>query len=213
MIMTSGITGFKCGMTSFIDAQGNIKAVTLIYTPANTITQIKTARTDGYDSIQVSLGNLKAKNQNKAMAGHLRASQAPFGQLTEFLIDPQQWQPLLGAELNAATLLPYPYVDVTSVSKGKGFSGVIKRWGFAIQDASHGNSRAHRVGGSTGQNQDPGRVFPGKKMAGHLGSRRTTVKRLQVISIDVDNNILVLKGAVPGAKGSVIIIKPSAVPL
>lgn len=207
--MKIGITGFKCGMSTLIEESGNFLPVTLLHIPDNIITQLKTQTIDGYNAVQVSLEDYKATKATKATLGHLAASQARPGHLTEFTVAaPQVFS--RGQKITAADFLKYKFIDIVSVSKGKGFAGTVRRYGFKTQPASHGNSRSHRVPGSIGQCQDPGRVFPGKKMPGHLGHKRITVQNLRILDIDLENKVMVVKGAVPGPKGAFVIIRPAA---
>lgn len=201
-----GITGFKCGMSSlFTEDQGMIP-VTLIYVPYNYLTQIKTSDKEGYDAVQMSCAPAKEKSLTKAEVGHLKLSGVRSSNLKEYVGSTDK---KVGSYYSVEDLKGIDFVDVQGVSKGKGFAGVIRRWGFKAQSASHGNSKAHRAHGSTGGCQDPGRVIKGKKMAGHLGFKKTTAQNLKLLQICMENNVLVVKGAVPGPKGSLVKIWPA----
>lgn len=204
--MKLGITGYKCGMSRLFTEDKGVIPVTLIYVPKNYITQIKTKAKDGYESVQLSCGDAKVKHLNQALLGHLKKSQVLSRVLKEFRGTTDRE---VGQFYSVVDLEGWTHVDVQGTSKGKGFSGVIKRWGFSTQDATHGNSRSHRTHGSTGACQDPGRVIKGKKMAGHLGHVTTTVQSLEVIEINVDDNVLIVKGGIPGPKGATVKIKPA----
>jgi large subunit ribosomal protein L3 len=207
-----GIVGRKCGMTRVFTEEGDNIPVSVIRVEPNKIAQIKTDDNDGYTSIQLSYGQKKRSKVNKADAGHFaKAKVEPGYSLKEFRVDSNILSDdlSLGKELNVSLFKVGQKVDVTGISKGKGFQGVVKRHNFHMQDATHGNSVSHRAHGSTGQNQTPGRVFKNKKMAGHLGSVRKTIQSLEVVSIDVDNNLILIKGGVPGAKNEFICITPA----
>jgi large subunit ribosomal protein L3 len=207
-----GIVGRKCGMTRVFTEEGDNIPVSVIHVEPNKIAQIKTDDNDGYTSIQLSYGQKKRSKVNKADAGHFaKAKVEPGYSLKEFRVDSNILSDdlSLGKELNVSLFKVGQKVDVTGISKGKGFQGVVKRHNFHMQDATHGNSVSHRAHGSTGQNQPPGRVFKNKKMAGHLGSVRKTIQSLEVVSIDVDNNLILIKGGVPGAKNEFICIAPA----
>lgn len=207
--MTIGIVGVKRGMTRVFTEEGESVPVTVIEATPNRVTQRKTVETDGYEAVQVTTGTVKASKISKPKAGHFSKANVEAGRhLHEFRLD-------AGAEFNVGDSLSVEgfeagqMVDVTGQSKGKGFAGVIKKYNFKMQDATHGNSVSHRAPGSIGQCQTPGRVFKGKKMAGHMGAVRVTTQTLEVIRVDQENNLLLVKGAVPGAKGGEIIIKPA----
>lgn len=205
--MTIGIVGRKSGMTRIFTEDGASIPVTVIEAPANRITQIKSVETDGYDAIQVTFGSKKVKRLGKAVAGHYAKAGVEAGEgLWEFRTEEK---PELGAELTVEAFEAGQKVDVTGQSKGKGFQGGVKRWNFKMQDATHGNSLSHRAPGSIGQCQTPGRVFKGKKMAGHMGAEKTTTQLLEVVRVDVERGLLLIKGAVPGAPGGHVIVKPS----
>lgn len=204
--MKLNIAGYKCGMSRmFIDELSSVP-VTLIYVPHNYITQIKTKEKDGYEAVQLSCGNTKAKHLNLPLLGHLKKSKILAKTLHEFRGTSDR---AVGEFYSLLDLQGCTHVDVQAVSKGKGFCGVVRRWGFSTQDATHGNSKSHRTHGSTGACQDPGRVIKGKKMAGHLGNVTKTVQSLQIIEINTDENVLVVKGGIPGPKGATVKIKPA----
>ncbi|MCV2528830.1 MAG: 50S ribosomal protein L3 [Candidatus Lightella neohaematopini] len=208
-----GLVGYKVGMTRIFSNDGLSIPVTVIIIRDNYVTQIKNKKVDGYNAIQVTTTNLNNKGKiNKPQLGIYTKSGIKNGyKLHEFrLKDDELIKNLfIGQVFKIDILSNIKKVDVTSISKGKGFSGTIKRWNFSAQDSSHGNSLSHRVPGSIGQNQTPGRVFKGKKMAGHLGNQKITIQNMLVVSIDNSNKILLIKGSIPGYNGSQIIIKPS----
>jgi large subunit ribosomal protein L3 len=207
--MTIGIVGRKSGMTRIFAEDGASVPVTVIEVAPNRITQIKTAESDGYTAIQVTAGARKTSRVNKAEAGHFAKATVEAGRgLWEFRCDSVEGLEI-GAELNAGSFEAGQKVDVTGTSKGKGFQGGVKRWNFSMQDATHGNSRSHRAPGSIGQCQTPGRVFKGKKMAGHMGSERVTTQNLEIVRVDLERNLLLVKGAVPGAPGGDVIVNPA----
>ena len=207
--MTIGIVGRKSGMTRIFADDGASIPVTVIECPPNRITQIKTAETDGYSAVQVTAGSRKASRVSRPEAGHFAKANVEAGRgLWEFRVDSTEGFEV-GGQIAADTFEAGQKVDVTGTSKGKGFQGGVKRWNFSMQDATHGNSISHRAPGSIGQNQTPGRVFKGKKMAGHMGSERVTAQNLEVVRVDVERNILLVKGAVPGAPGGDLIVNPA----
>ena len=209
--MAIGLVGRKCGMTRIFTEAGNSVPVTVIEIDPNRITQIRTLETDGYQAVQVTTGERRASRVTKAMAGHFaKASVAAGRGVWEFRVSGDEAANYaVGGSIGLDIFAVGQAVDVIGTSKGKGFQGGVKRWNFRTQDATHGNSVSHRVHGSTGQNQSPGRVFKGKKMAGHLGDERVTVQGLEVISVDVERSVLLIKGAVPGATGYDVIVRPS----
>jgi len=209
--MAIGLVGRKCGMTRIFTEAGNSIPVTVIEIDPNRITQIRTLETDGYQAVQVTTGERRASRVTKAMAGHFaKASVAAGRGVWEFRVSGDEAANYaVGGSIGLDIFAVGQVVDVIGTSKGKGFQGGVKRWNFRTQDATHGNSVSHRVHGSTGQNQSPGRVFKGKKMAGHLGDERVTVQGLEVISVDVERSVLLIKGAVPGATGYDVIVRPS----
>ena len=209
--MTMGLVGRKCGMTRIFTEDGVSIPVTVIEAQPNRITQVKTVESDGYRAVQVTAGSRKASHVPKPQAGHFANAKVEAGDLnTEFRLDERdtgEFAP--GTELNVATFEVGQKVDVIGTSIGKGFAGAIKRHHFRMQDATHGNSVSHRAPGSIGQNQTPGRVFKGKKMAGHLGNVRRTMQNLVVVRVDTERNLLLLKGAVPGHAGGRVIVRPA----
>ena len=210
--MTIGMVGRKCGMTRVFTDDGASVPVTVIEVEPNRITQIKTNDTDGYAALQVSVGARKSSRVTKSQAGHFGKAGTEAGRgVWEFRADAAEDLDGLepGGLISVERFEAGQKIDVSGTSKGKGFAGVIKRWNFQMQDATHGNSLSHRAPGSIGQNQTPGRVFKGKKMAGHMGAERVTVQRLEVVRVDVERSLLLVKGAVPGANGGDLIVRPS----
>lgn len=209
--MSIGVIGRKLGMTRIFNKDGKSVPVTVIEVEANRVTQVKSIETDGYCAIQVTTGSKKASRLNKPEAGVFKKANVEAGRgLWEFRIpeaDIANYS--TGAEVKVDLFNDVKKVDVTGTSKGKGFAGTVKRYNFRTQDMTHGNSRSHRVPGSTGQNQTPGRVFKGKRMCGHMGAERVTVQCLDVVRVDVERNVLLVKGAVPGAINGDVIVKPS----
>lgn len=205
--MAIGIVGKKAGMTRIFTEAGQSIAVTVLEVTPNRITQVKTADTDGYSALQITYGEKKASRINKAEAGHFAKANVQAGRgVMEFRTAEEL---AVGEELTVAQFEAGQKVDVTATSKGKGFQGGVKRWNFRTQDATHGNSLSHRVLGSIGQCQTPGRVWKGKKMAGHMGAEQVTTQSLEIVRVDTENNLLLVKGAVPGATGSDVIVKPA----
>jgi large subunit ribosomal protein L3 len=209
--MTMGLVGRKCGMTRVFTDEGESIPVTVIEAQPNRITQVKTVDTDGYRALQVSAGSRKASRVSKPEAGHFAAAKVEAGDLmTEFRLDEaDEAEYETGAELKVDLFEEGQKVDVIGTSIGKGFAGTVKRHNFSMQDATHGNSLAHRAPGSIGQNQTPGRVFKGKKMSGHMGNVQRTIQNLEVVRIDNERNLLLIKGAVPGSKGGSVIVRPA----
>ncbi|MFP5074537.1 50S ribosomal protein L3 [Neisseria sp. WLZKY-1] len=209
--MTLGLVGRKVGMTRVFDEQGASVPVTVLEMTPNRVTQLKSEDTDGYTAVQVTFGQKKANRVNKAEAGHFAKAGVEAGRgLVEFAVSAEKLAELqAGGEVTVALFEAGQLVDITGTSKGKGFSGTIKRHNFDSQRTSHGNSRSHRVPGSIGMAQDPGRVFPGQRMAGQYGNTRSTVQNLQIVRIDAERNLLLIKGAVPGAVNSDVIVRPS----
>jgi large subunit ribosomal protein L3 len=208
--MAIGLVGQKCGMTRIFAEDGNATPVTVIQLQPNVITQIKTKENDGYTALQLTTGKKKKSRVTKPLAGHYaKANVEPGIALWECRMDPEQVAEYkLGDEIKLdAIFAEGQKVDVTSISKGKGFQGAVKRHNFRTQDASHGNSLSHRAPGSIGQNQSPGRVFKGKKMAGQMGNERVTVASLKVTAIDVEKQLIMVNGSVPGAVGAKVTIK------
>ncbi|RCU43248.1 MULTISPECIES: 50S ribosomal protein L3 [Corallincola] len=209
--MAIGLVGRKVGMTRIFTEDGLSIPVTVIEVEANRVTQVKSLDNDGYRALQVTTGTKKANRVTKPEAGHFAKAGTEAGRGTwEFrLADGEGVDIEVGSELNVDLFSDVTKVDVTGTSKGKGFQGVVKRWNFRTQDMTHGNSLSHRAPGSIGQNQTPGRVFKGKKMSGHMGDERTTVQSLEVVRVDAERKLLLIKGAVPGATGGDVIVKPA----
>ncbi len=209
--MTMGLVGRKCGMTRVFTEDGVSIPVTVIEAQPNRITQVKTVESDGYRALQVSAGSRKASRVSRPQAGHFAKAKVEAGDLmTEFrLDDADEGEFETGNEIKVDLFSVGQKVDVIGTSIGKGFAGVIKRYHFQMQDATHGNSLSHRAPGSIGQNQTPGRVFKGKKMSGHMGNVRRTVQNLEVVRVDAERNLLLIKGAVPGHKGGRVIVRPA----
>ena len=209
--MTMGLVGRKCGMTRVFTEDGVSIPVTVIEAQPNRITQVKTVETDGYRALQVTAGNRKASRVSKPAAGHFAKAKVEAGDLiTEFRLDGADDGAFeLGGELKVDLFEEGQKVDVIGTSIGKGFAGTVKRHNFRTQDATHGNSLAHRAPGSIGQNQTPGRVFKGKKMSGHMGNVRRTVQNLEVVRVDAERNVLLIRGAVPGSAGGKVIVRPA----
>ncbi|HED34068.1 MAG TPA: 50S ribosomal protein L3 [Gammaproteobacteria bacterium] len=208
--MTIGLVGKKCGMTRIFTEDGVSIPVTVVEVAPNRITQVKTLESDGYEAIQVTTGERRASRVNKTAAGHYAKAGVEAGRgLWEFRTEGSEESFEAGAELTVSIFEPGQKIDVTGRSIGKGFAGGVKRWNFAMQDATHGNSISHRAPGSIGMCQTPGRVFKGKKMAGHMGDKRRTVQKLELVRVDEDRGLLLIKGSVPGAKGSDVIVRPA----
>jgi large subunit ribosomal protein L3 len=208
---TLGLVGRKAGMTRVFTDAGESVPVTVIEALPNRITQVRTAEVDGYRALQVAVGERKASRLNKPLAGHYaKVKVAPGQSLVEFRLQGDEGQDLApGGELKVDLFQEGQIVDVTGTTIGKGFAGVMKRHNFAGGYATHGASVSHRVPGSIGQRQTPGRVFPGKRMAGHMGVQRRTIENLQVVRVDAERNLLLIRGAVPGAPGGQVIVRPS----
>jgi large subunit ribosomal protein L3 len=207
--MSLGLVGRKVGMTRVFSDDGVSTPVTVIEVEPNRISQIKTVKTDGYTAIQVISGSRRASRVTKPMAGHYRKAGVEAGSGTwEFRVESvDDFE--LGSEIKVDLFEQGQIVDVAGVSKGKGFQGGVKRHNFTMQDATHGNSISHRSNGSIGQNQTPGRVFKGKKMSGHMGAEKCTTQNLEVMRVDSERNLVLVKGAVPGSKSGVVIIRPA----
>ncbi|BAP58375.1 50S ribosomal protein L3 [Candidatus Tachikawaea gelatinosa] len=204
-----GLVGKKIGMTRIFTEDGVSIPVTVIKIDINQITQIKSLLKDGYQAIQVTTGKKKNNRINKAKSGQFSKAGIQAGEgLWEFRTKKEDMYKV-GQKLSVKIFNNYKKVDVTGISKGKGFSGTVKRWNFRTQDASHGNSLSHRVPGSIGQNQSPGKVFKGKKMAGQLGNKQITIQNLPIARIDENNNLLLIKGSVPGSIGNRLLVKVS----
>lgn len=209
--MTMGLVGRKCGMTRVFTDDGDSIPVTVIEAQPNRVTQVKTEESDGYRALQVAAGTRKASRVAKPVAGHFAAAKVEAGDwLSEFRLDAGEaadFEP--GAELKVDLFQAGQKVDVIGTTIGKGFAGTVKRHNFRTQDATHGNSLSHRAPGSIGQNQTPGRVFKGKKMSGHMGNVRCTVQNLEVVRVDPERNLILVKGAVPGASGGRVVVRPA----
>ncbi len=207
--MTIGLVGRKAGMTRIFTEDGVSTPVTVIEVEPNRVSQLKTVDVDGYNAVQVTVGTKKASRVTKPQAGHFaKAESAAGSKVLEFTVD-EAPELELGSELNVTIFEAGQQIDVSGVTKGKGFAGVVKRYGFRGGDATHGNSLSHRAPGSIGQCQTPGRVFKGKKMAGHMGDVKRTLQNLSVVRVDSERNLLLVKGSVPGAKGSNVVIRPA----
>lgn len=209
--MTIGVIGRKRGMTRIFSDEGASIPVTVIEVEPNRVTQLRTEENDGYRAIQVTTGARRASRVTRPLAGHFaKAGVEPGRGLWEFRLNGDEGADIeVGGEIKADIFEAGQVVDVCGTSIGKGFAGTVKRHNFHMQDATHGNSLSHRVPGSIGQNQTPGRVFKGKKMSGHMGNVKTTVQNLEVVRVDVERNLLLVKGAVPGSKGGNVIVSPA----
>jgi large subunit ribosomal protein L3 len=208
--MSLGLVGRKIGMTRIFTDDGNSVPVTVVDVSDNRVTQIKTPATDGYSAVQVAYGDRRKSRVTKAQAGHYAKAAVEAGTLLkEFPLPADDVAKLsLGGKVGVDIFQVGQIVDVTGTSQGKGFTGAIKRYHFSSNRATHGNSRSHNSAGSIGQNQDPGRVFPGKKMAGHLGAVQRTVQNLEILRIDTERQLLLIKGSVPGSKNGHLIVRP-----
>ncbi len=208
--MTIGLLGRKIGMTRIFTTEGKSIPVSVVEVHPNRVSQLKNVESDGYNAVQLTGGTKKSSHVNKPLAGHFAKVEIEAGDmLCEFRVDTID-------EFTAGQLFTVgdvfnegQFVDVSATSKGKGFAGTVKRHNFRTQDATHGNSRSHRVPGSIGQNQSPGRVFKGKKMAGHMGNKRCTTQTLELVRVDKERNLLLIKGAIPGAPGARVEVKPA----
>ena len=209
--MSIGLIGKKQGMTRVFTPEGDSFAVSVVSVLPNTITQIKSVESEGYSSIQVTTGDKKEKHLSKAQQGHFKKSSVNAGEgLWEFRVNRDDLNELqVGSEINLDIFEEGQKIDLQGKSKGKGFAGTVKRWNFKMQDASHGNSISHRAPGSIGQCQTPGKVWKGKKMSGHMGDVKKTIQNLKIASIDVENNLVLIKGAIPGPTGSNVVLKPA----
>ena len=207
-----GLVGRKAGMTRVFTEDGKSIPVTLIEATPNRITQIKTPETDGYSAVQVAVGARRASLITKPVAGHLAKAKVEAGRgLWELRIEADKLGDFtVGGEIKADMFEVGQKVDVQGITKGKGFQGTIKRWNFRMGDATHGNSLSHRAPGSLGQRQTPGRVFPGKKMSGHMGAVNQSTQNLEVVKVDVERGLIAIRGAVPGAPGGDVIVRPSS---
>lgn len=209
--MTIGLIGRKVGMTRVFSEDGVSIPVSVVEVLPNRISQIKSVETDGYVALQLTGGKKKASHVNKPLTGHFAKAQVEAGDMiTEFTVETLEGY-TIGQLLTVSDVFSAnQFVDVTGTSKGKGFAGTVKRHNFRTQDATHGNSRSHRVPGSIGQNQTPGRVFKGKKMAGHMGNVRSTTQNLEIVRVDLDRNLILIKGAIPGFPGAKVQITPAS---
>ncbi len=209
--MSLGLVGRKVGMTRVFAEDGASIPVTVLDMSNNRVSQIKSTDVDGYDALQVAYGSRRASRVSKPVAGHLaKAGVEPARGMAEFRVDAAvagQYQ--AGAAVSVELFQVGQMVDVSGVTQGKGFAGTIKRHNFSSQRATHGNSRSHNVPGSIGQAQDPGRIFPGKRMSGHLGAANRTVQNLEVVRVDAARGLLLIKGAVPGPKGGDVVVRPA----
>ena len=207
-----GIVGRKAGMSRVFTEDGKSIPVTLIEATPNRITQVKTVETDGYSAVQVTVGVKRAALVNKPAAGHLAKAKVESGRgLWELRVADDKISDFqVGGEIRADIFEVGQAVDVQGITKGKGFQGTIKRWNFKMGDATHGNSLSHRSPGSIGQRQTPGRVFPGKKMSGHMGAEQQTTQNLRVIKVDAERGLIAVRGAVPGAPGGDVIVRPTS---
>ncbi|SDX50810.1 large subunit ribosomal protein L3 [Allochromatium warmingii] len=209
--MSIGVIGRKAGMTRLFTEDGESIPVTVIEVTPNRVSQVKSEETDGYHAIQVAFGERRASRVTKPMAGHYAKAGVEAGEvLREFRLEGEEGTDLaVGQEITVSIFEPGQKVDVRGVTKGRGFSGVIRRHHFAGQDRTHGNSLSHRAPGSIGQNQSPGRVWKGKKMAGHLGAANRCQQNLEVVRIDAERNLLLVRGGVPGPTGGRLVVLPS----
>ena len=208
--MSLGLIGRKCGMTRIFQEDGSAVPVSVIKVEPNKVVQVKNEETDGYRAVQVTTGSVKRSRLTKSQAGHFGKVGVEAGDtVMEFRL--AETDPMLdtGSEIGFELFEEGQFVDVSGVSIGKGFAGVVKRYNFRTQDATHGNSLSHRAPGSIGQNQTPGRVFRGKKMSGHMGAEKVTIQNLKITAINKDLNLIMIKGAVPGPKGSRVVIRAS----
>ncbi len=207
--MSLGLVGRKVGMTRVFSDDGVSTPVTVIEVEPNRVSQLKTVDTDGYTAVQVVSGSRRPNRVTKAMAGHYRKAGVEAGRVSmEFRVDSVEGLEL-GSEVKLDIFEQGQKVDVQGTTIGKGFAGVIKRYNFQMQDATHGNSVSHRAPGSIGQNQTPGRVFKGKKMSGHMGAVQQTTQNLEIFRIDSERNLVLIKGPVPGSKSSNVVIRPA----
>lgn len=208
--MTIGLLGRKIGMTRIFTTEGKSIPVSVVEVHPNRVSQLKNVESDGYNAVQLTGGTKKSSHVNKPLAGHFAKAEIEAGDmLCEFRVNTLD-EFTAGQIFTVADVFNEgQFVDVSSTSKGKGFAGTVKRHNFRTQDATHGNSRSHRVPGSIGQNQSPGRVFKGKKMAGQMGNKRCTIQTLELVRVDKERNLLLIKGAIPGAPGVRVEVKPA----
>ena len=209
--MAIGLVGKKAGMTRVFTEDGESIPVTVIEVEPNRVTQVKTVESDGYNALQMTTGSRRASRVTRPMAGHFAKAGVEAGRRSwEVRVEEAELDGVeTGKEYGVDVFEDGQYVDASGTTIGKGFAGAVKRHNFRTQDATHGNSLAHRAPGSIGQNQTPGRVFKGKKMAGHMGNKRRTTHNLQVVRVDAERNLLLIRGAVPGPKGADVMIKPA----
>ena len=207
--MTIGIVGRKSGMTRIFTEDGASIPVTVVEVEPNRITQVKTVETDGYSAVQVAVGSRRASRVTKSEKGHFEKAQSEAAATVAELRNDAEESFEVGGQITVEAFEAGQIVDVTGQSKGKGFAGGVKRHNFHMQDATHGNSLSHRAPGSIGQCQTPGRVFKGKKMAGHMGAERVTTQNLEIVKVDAERNLLLIKGAVPGAPGGSVVVRPA----
>lgn len=209
--MNIGLVGRKCGMTRYFTETGEATPVSVIYIEPNKVVRTKSSCVDGYCSVQVTVGSRKRSNLSKPAIGEYAKAAVEAGRgLWEFRVNEEDLTSYAaGVEIGVDRFSVGDFVDVQGVTIGKGFAGVVKRYHFRMQDATHGNSLSHRAPGSIGQNQTPGRVFKGKKMAGHMGSTKTTIQNLRVVEINTYHSVILVKGAVPGPNGGTLVIKPA----
>lgn len=207
--MTIGIVGRKSGMTRIFADDGASIPVSVVEVEPNRITQIKSAETDGYNAVQVTVGSRRASRVSKSQAGHFAKANVDAGRGVWELRNDAEEAFEVGGSITVEVFEAGQKVDVTGQSKGKGFQGGVKRWNFSMQDATHGNSISHRAPGSIGQCQTPGRVFKGKKMAGHMGAEQVTTQNLEIVRVDAERGLLLIKGAIPGAPGGDVVVRPA----
>lgn len=208
--MAIGLIGRKAGMTRLFTDTGETIPVTVIEVQPNRVCQVKSAETDGYRAVQVASGTRKTSRVTKPMTGHFAKAGVEAGRLREFRLDDGEGDDFeVGQEISIGIFEPGQKVDVRGVTKGKGFAGVVKRYNFRTQDATHGNSLSHRAPGSIGQNQTPGRVWKGKKMSGHMGSVNRCQQNLEVVRVDAERNLILVRGGVPGPAGGDLLVVPS----
>ncbi|MFO1418784.1 MAG: 50S ribosomal protein L3 [Methylotetracoccus sp.] len=209
--MSIGLVGRKCGMTRMYLDDGSAVALSVVHVDANRVVQVKTKDSDGYSALQVATGSQKRSRLTKPLAGHYAKAGVDAGvRLFEIRVsDEDLGKYSVGSELSVEVFEQGAYVDVRGRSIGKGFAGVVKRHNFRTQDATHGNSLSHRAPGSIGQNQSPGRVFKGKRMAGHMGDEMVTVQNLKIRAVDAERSLLLIEGAIPGPKGGHVMVSPA----
>lgn len=207
--MSIGLIGRKAGMTRVFTEDGVSIPVTVVEVEPNRVSQVKSVETDGYYAVQLTAGTRRANRVTKSQAGHFAKASVEAGVFTREFTLKEAAELKAGEELTVVLFEAGQRVDVTGTSKGKGFAGAIKRHNFSMQDATHGNSLSHRAPGSIGQCQTPGRVWKGKKMSGHMGAERSTVQSLEIVRVDAERNLLLIKGALPGATGSHVVVQPA----